>query len=217
LGEIRFAKVINSQLRANIGRAEDSDAPAEIDYDLWLGPAPKRPFNPNRFHYNWHWNWDYGTGDMGNDGVHALDYARWLVGVEDPVAVSASGTKLHFDDDQETPDTQVVTFEFERSYIVYEMRIWSPYHEHGMENGVVLYGEKGYMEISPQGWRVFGRGNEPGPTGQGASRHAEHFQNFIDCMRTRAKPNADILDGHLSSRLAHMGNIATRIGRRLLF
>lgn len=217
LGEIRVAKVVNSQLRANIGRATDADPPREVDYDLWLGPAPKRPFNPNRFHYNWHWNWDYGTGDIGNDGVHAIDYARWLLGVEDPVAVSASGAKLHFDDDQETPDTQTVTFEFPGRHLIYEMRIWTPYGEHGMENGAILYGEKGYLEINPHGWRVFFKGNEPGPTGKGASRGPEHFKNFTDCMRSRAKPNAEILDGHLSSRLSHLGNIATRVGRRLEF
>jgi predicted dehydrogenase len=217
LGRILVAKVVNSQLRANIGKAQDGAAPAEVDYDLWLGPAPKRPFNPNRFHYNWHWHWDYGTGDIGNDGVHALDYARWLLGVADPLAVSASGAKLHFDDDQETPDTQVVTFEFAGAHLVYEMRIWTPYHEHGMENGAVFYGEEGCMELGPHGFRVVFRGDEPGPSERGGARGERHFQNFIDCVRSRATPNADILEGHLSSRLAHLGNIATRVGRRLRF
>jgi predicted dehydrogenase len=217
LGEIRVAKVINNQLRANIGKEKDAAAPAEVDYGLWLGPARERPFNPNRFHYNWHWNWDYGTGDIGNDGVHALDYARWLLGVEDPVAVSASGAKLHFDDDQETPDTQTVTFEFPGKHLIYEMRIWTPYHEHGMENGAVLYGENGCMELSPQGWRVTFKDNKPGPQGAPSRRGEAHFKNFIDCVRSRAVPNAEILEGHLSSRLAHLGNIATRVGRRLLF
>jgi len=217
LGKVRLAKVVNSQLRADIGHQEDGPVPEGVDYDLWLGPAPKRPFNPNRFHYNWHWNGDYGTGDIGNDGVHAVDYARWLLGVEDPTAVSGIGTKLHFNDDQETPDTQNVTFEFGDRYLTYEMRIWTPYNEHGMENGAVLYGENGYMELNPAGWRVFWKGNEPGPKGEGTRRGEFHFQNFIDCMRSRQKPNADILEGHLSSRLAHLGNIATRVGRRLLF
>ncbi len=217
LGAVRVAKVINSQLRANIGHKQDEAAPREVDYDLWLGPAPERPFNPNRFHYNWHWNWDYGTGDIGNDGVHAIDYARWLLGVEDPIAISASGGKLHFDDDQETPDTQNVTFEFEGCHLIYEMRIWTPYDEHGMSNGAVLYGEEGSLEISPQGWKVPFRDNKPGPSAPGSSRGAEHFQNFIDCARSRERPRADILEGHLSSRLAHLGNIATRVGRRLHF
>ncbi len=217
LGKILVAKVINSQLRANIGRKKDSPAPQGVDYDLWLGPAPERPFNPNRFHYNWHWHWDYGTGDIGNDGVHAIDYARWLLEVEDPIAVSASGGKLHFDDDQQTPDTQTVTFEFGDRHLIYEMRIWTPYNEHGIENGAVFYGDKGYMELSPHGWRVFFRGNNPGPTAPGGARGPAHFKNFIDCVRSRATPNAEIREGHLSSRLAHLGNIATRVGRRLRF
>ncbi|MCZ6796032.1 MAG: Gfo/Idh/MocA family oxidoreductase [Planctomycetota bacterium] len=217
LGEIRVAKVINSQRRANIGHKKDGPVPDGVDYDLWLGPASKRPFNANRFHYNWNWHWDYGTGDIGNDGVHAIDYCRWFLGVEDPVAVSASGAKLHFDDDQETPDTQTVTFEFRDCHMIYEMRIWTPYGEHGMGNGTVLYGENGYMEISPQGWRVFYRGNEPGPTGPGKERAQAHFQNFVDCVRSRKTPNAEIREGHLSSRLSHLGNIATRVGRRLRF
>jgi predicted dehydrogenase len=126
LGTIRVAKAINCQRRADIGHKADSEVPKEVDYDLWLGPAPERPFNENRFHYNWHWHWDYGTGDLGNDGVHAIDYARWMLGVENPLAISASGGKLFFDDDQQTPDTQVVTYEFERCHLVYEMRIWTP-------------------------------------------------------------------------------------------
>lgn len=217
LGKVRVAKVINSQRRADIGRAEDCDPPEGVDYDLWLGPAPLRPFNPNRFHYNWHWFWDYGTGDLGNDGVHAVDYARWLLGVEDPVAVSASGAKLYFQDDQETPDTQTVTFEFGDRHLIYEMRIWTPYHENGMENGAVLYGDDGWLAISPQGWRVTFKGNEKGPEATGGRRSESHFQNWIDCVRSRGRPRADILEGHLSSRLSHLGNIATRVGRRLLF
>jgi predicted dehydrogenase len=217
LGAIRMAKVINHQLREDIGKRSETVPPSEVDYDLWLGPSPRRRFHPNRFHYNWHWNWDYGTGDIGNDGVHALDYARWFLGVEDPIAISASGAKLHFDDDQETPDTQVVTYEFPGVFLLYEMRIWTPYQEHGMENGAVLYGEKGRLTISPQGWSVTWRDNSPGPSGPGRSRGPEHFRNFIDCLRSRTRPNAHILEGHLSSRLAHFGNIATRVGRRLVF
>jgi len=217
LGRILVAKVINSQLRDDIGRKSEEPVPPGVDYDLWLGPAPKRPFHPNRFHYNWHWHWDYGTGDLGNDSVHPIDYARWMLGVEDPIAVSASGTKLHFRDDQETPDTQHITWEFEGCHLVSELKIWCPYREHGMENGAVFYGENGYMTLSPQGWQVIWKDNKPGARGEPSSRQERHFQNFIDCVRSRAKPNADILEGHLSSRLCHLGNIAMRVGRRLRF
>ena len=217
LGTIRMAKVINSQLRANIGHENETEVPAGVNYDLWLGPAPKRPFSPNRFHYNWHWHWDYGTGDMGNDGVHAIDYARWFLGVEDPVSVSAMGTKLHFDDDQETPDTQIATFDFGDRYLVYEMHIWTNYQPEGFENGAVLYGTEGNLAISPRGWKVTWSGNKAGPSSPGSSRSVEHFQNFIDCVRSRKTPIADIREGHLSSRLAHLANIATRLGRSLNF
>ncbi|MGD8499036.1 MAG: Gfo/Idh/MocA family oxidoreductase, partial [Phycisphaerales bacterium] len=122
LGKIRMAKAINSQLRGPIGRVADSEAPAHVNYDLWLGPAPKRPFNRNRFHYSWHWHWDYGTGDTGNDGIHQIDIARWGLGVEMPNAVSCSGGQLFYDDDHETPDTQIATFEYDDVYLMYEMR-----------------------------------------------------------------------------------------------
>ena len=217
LGKIRVAKVINSQRRDDIGRAQDGEAPEGVDYNLWLGPAPLRPFNKNRFHYNWHWFWDYGTGDLGNDGAHAMDYARWFLGVEDPIAVSASGGKLYFQDDQETPDTQTVTFEFPACHLIFEMRIWTPYQEHGIENGAVLYGDDGYMEISPRGWRAVSKDGKEEAKEQGGVRSELHFENFIECVRSRAKPRAEILEGHLSSRLCHMGNIAVRVGRRLLF
>lgn len=217
LGRILVAKVVNSQLRADIGKKDDGPVPEGVNYDLWLGPAPKRAFNSNRFHYNWHWHWDYGTGDLGNDSVHPVDYARWMLGVEDPIAISASGSKLHFRDDQETPDTQHITWEFESCHLVSELRIWCPYREHGMENGCVFYGQNGYMTLSPQGWQVTWKDNQPGPRGEPTSRQEQHFQNFIDCVRSRARPNADILEGHLSSRLCHLGNIAQRVGRRLRF
>ncbi len=219
LGRIIQAKAINSQKRANIGKKKDAPVPPGVDYDLWLGPAPKRPFNPNRFHYNWHWFWDYGTGDMGNDGVHQIDIARWGLGdLPFPNAVSCGGGKYHFDDDQETPDTQTVVFEYDDTTLVYEMRLWTPYREHGVENGNVFYGEKGYMVFDNHGWRVFWKGSEAGPSGGHVNdRGADHRKNFLECMRTRKRPIADIEVGFHSSALCHLGNIAYRVGRRLRF
>jgi predicted dehydrogenase len=218
LGKILQAKAINSQRRRNIGHKPDGKTPDHVDYDLWLGPAPKRPFNPNRFHYNWHWFWDYGTGDIGNDGIHQLDVARWGLGVAMPTRVSCSAGKYHFDDDQETPDTYVVTYEFPGCTLVYEQRDWAPYHEHGFENGVVFYGEKGYMELGPaSGMKVFGERNramlskaEPNPL-------ATHQRHFVDCVKSRQRPRADIDVAHKSALLAHLGNIAYRVGRDLRF
>lgn len=217
LGRVLVAKAINSQRRANIGKKPDAAAPAGVDYDMWLGPAPKRPFNPNRFHYNWHWMWDYGTGDMGNDGVHQVDVARWGLGATSPTAITCSGAKLFFDDDQETPDTQLVTMEYPGAHLIFEQRIWAPYREHGFENGNVFYAEKGYMLLGHDGWKVFGPKGEPGPTSGPSDRDRAHLQNFVDCVKSRKTPNAPIEDGHYSAMVCHLGNIAYRVGRRLQF
>ncbi len=125
LGKIPFARAWIAGNRKSIGRKPDGEPPAGVDYDLWLGPAPERPFNPNRFHYNWRWNWDYGTGEIGNNGVHGLDVVRWVVGLDAPLRVTSGGGKLYYDDDQQTPDTQAVTFDFPATTVVWEHRVWS--------------------------------------------------------------------------------------------
>ncbi|TKJ35988.1 MAG: dehydrogenase [Planctomycetes bacterium B3_Pla] len=217
LGKIRMAKAINCQLRGPIGRVADSEAPPHVNYDLWLGPAPKRPFNKNRFHYNWHWHWDYGTGDTGNDGVHQIDIARWGLGVEMPNAVSCSGGQLFYDDDHETPDTQIATFEYDDVYLMYEMRLWTPYGLEGHDNGDVFYGDGGTLSIGRKGWQVTFKNGKAGPGGpRGSYSHAE---NFIKAVRSRKASdlNADVEVGHHSATLCHLANIAMRVGRRLKF
>ncbi len=217
LGKIRMAKAINNQLRGPIGRVADSEVPPGVNYDLWLGPAPKRPFNKNRFHYNWHWFWDYGTGDIGNDGIHQIDIARWGLGVGMPKAVSCSGTQLFYDDDHETPDTQIATFEYDDVYLMFEMRLWTPYPLEGHDNGDVFYGDKGTLSIGRRGWQVTFKDGKAGPGGpRGQFRHAE---NFIKAVRSRKTGdlNADVEVAHQSATLCHMANIAMRVGRRLTF
>jgi predicted dehydrogenase len=219
LGKVHMAKAINSQRRKNIGHPADEAVPAGVDYDLWTGPAPLRPFNPNRFHYNWHWFWDYGTGDLGNDGVHHVDVARWGLGMSAPSTVSSGGGKLAFDDDQQTPDTQIATFQADDTLLVYEMRLWSPYGEHGSENGNVFYGEKAYMVLGDNGYQVYEKGDKlvdssAKPKGRGES---EHQRNFVDCIKSRARPNCDIEEGHRSAMLCHLANIAQRVGRTVRF
>src|SRR5437762_382345 len=108
-----------------ISRRRDSAIPQGVDYDLWLGPAPQRPFNVNHFHYQWHWNWNYGTGELGNNGIHGLDAVRMLLDLDAPTRISAGGGKLFYDDDQETPDTHIVTYDFPGTTVVWEHRIWS--------------------------------------------------------------------------------------------
>jgi hypothetical protein len=217
LGKIRMAKAINSQLRGPIGTVPDSEAPAHVNYDLWLGPAPKRPFNSNRFHYKWHWFWDYGTGDAGNDGIHQIDIARWGLGVKLPKAVSCSGGQLFYNDDHETPDTQVATFEYEDVYLMYEMRLWTPYPLEGHDNGNIFYGDNGTMSIGRRGWQVTFKGDKEGPGGSRGG--GSHTSNFIKAVRSRkvSDLNADVEVGHYSAALCHMANISMRVGRRLKF
>jgi predicted dehydrogenase len=219
IGKVHMAKAINSQKRKNIGHAADAPVPAGVDYDLWLGPAPLHAFNPNRFHYNWHWFWDYGTGDLGNDGVHHIDVARWGLGMIVPEVITSGGGKLAFDDDQQTPDTQIATYRAGDSLLVYEMRLWSPYGEHGFDNGNVFYGETGYMVLGDDGYKIYGKGDKlvessPKPKGRGDNLHQA---NFVACIKTRARPNCDIEEGHRSALLCHLANIAQRVGRTVQF
>jgi predicted dehydrogenase len=219
LGDLHMAKAWNSQLRSNIGHKPDGDVPPGVDYDLWLGPAARRPFNANRFHSTWHWNWDFGTGDMGNDGIHDLDIARWGLGVEAPATVACAGGKWAHDDDQQVPDTQVVTFTFPESkaILVYEQRLWSPYVQEGYENGVAFYGTKGYILIGRSGWKLVGVGNKPRPTPQRPFSDEPHRRDFLDCIKSGGRPNADIEEGHRSAVLAHLGNVSYRVGRSLAY
>jgi len=226
IGDILIAKAWNSQLRANIGHAKPSEAPKEVDYDLWVGPAPMVPFQSNRFHYGWHWWYSFGTGDMGNDGVHDLDVARWGLGVDThPSTIAAIGGKYFFDDDQEFPDTQYVAFEYPgdgkvggKRQLIYEHRIWSPYFQEGYENGNAFYGTKGMMILGKgSGWKVTLKDNKPGPSGKGSLSLQPHHTDFLDCIRSGKKPHADIEIGHLSAALCHLGNLATRVGRVIRF
>jgi predicted dehydrogenase len=219
IGKVHMAKAINSQRRNNIGHRADAPVPPGVDYDLWLGPAPLHAFNPNRFHYNWHWFWDYGTGDLGNDGVHHVDVARWGLGMTAPATVSSGGGKLAFDDDQETPDTQLATYQAGDTLLVYEMRLWSPYGEHGFDNGNVFYGENGYMVLGDDGYKLYDKGDKlvetsRKPRGRGEN---EHQANFVACIKSRSRPNCDIEEGHRSALLCHLGNIAQRVGRTIRF
>ena len=216
LGKVRAAKAINHQMRGAIGRAAVSSPPEGVNYDLWTGPAPAHPFTANRWHYNWHWFWDYGTGDMGNDGIHQVDVARWGLGVGAPKSVTASGGQLYYDDDHETPDTQIVVFDFEECQLVYEMRLWTNYPLEGHDNGVVFYGDKGTLEIGRNGCEVTIIGEEKKRLGGGGDIDA-NMRNFVDCVK-RNDPkglNAPIDEGVASVLLCHLGNIGTRLGKKL--
>lgn len=224
LGRVLMAKAWNAQLRRNIGRKPDEPVPAGLDYDTWTGPLPQLPFNRNRFHSTVNWHWHYGAGDIGNDGVHQLDIARRALGVTLPKSVSGVGRKLYFDDDQQTPDTMNLTYDFGDRWITFEQRLWNPYGLEDCDNGVAVYGDRGVAQIGRFRGRTFGfrvldeKGavvlqQEHGP----GSIDAPHVRDFLDCVRSRKRPRVDIEDGHLSTSLAHLGNIVARTGRGIAF
>jgi predicted dehydrogenase len=203
LGKIHMAKGLCYKPRGSIGQMADAPVPSGVDFNIWQGPAPEKPFNPNRFHYNWHWFWDYGNGDLGNQGIHQMDLARWGLGKNEfPKTVMASGGRFGYSDDGQTPNTELVAFEFD--YRAYDRTF------------VPLYGSEGVLAItSYTNWyALMGPKGEPGPKGSGGG---DHFANFIEAVKSRDVKtlNADIEQGHLSSAYCHLGNIAYRLGRKL--
>ncbi len=214
LGKVPFVRTWIAGNRPTIGHKADEPVPAGVDYDLWLGPAPKRPFNANRFHYHWHWFWDYGTGELGNNGIHALDMVRLLLDLDAPQRVTCGGGKYFYEDDQQTPDTQIAAFDFANTCVIWEHRIWSKTGVEGQPWGVTVYGEKGTLVFDNKGWRVHD-GVEA--SDKASEVGAPHYRNFLDCIRSSKRPNADIEEGHKSTRLCHLGNIAFRVGRTLRF
>lgn len=231
LGKCLVAKAWESTKQGNIGFPPDSAPPADIDYDMWLGAAPKRPFNRNRFHGNWRWFYDYGTGDLGNDGVHRLDMAIAALNaslkaegqppVRFPHKIAANGGKWYFDDMQEFPDTLQVNYEFAGKpprLLTYEMRVWAPYREYGESEGAALFGEKGYIILGNSRWTAYGPKGEILAEGKGDSHEGPHVEDFLNCIKSRAKPACDLETiGHPASVLCHAGNISARVGRSLQF
>jgi len=226
IGRVLVSKAWNSQKRSSIGKAKPSAPPAHLDFETWLGPASKMPYQRNMLHGIWRWWRAFGTGDMGNDGVHDLDIARWGLGVTThPSRIAALGGKYFFDDDQQFPDTQNVLFEYATNaedgrprQLIFEQRIWSPYFEQGYENGNAFYGTNGFMLLGKHGgWKLIGTRNKLREQMSGSPDLRAHHDDFFRCIREGGTPNADIEIGHLSSSLCHLGNIATRIGRVLEF
>ena len=240
LGEVYMAKGLCYKWRDTIGKTPDEPVPAGVDYALWLGPAPKRPFSKNRFHYNWHWNWEYGNGDMGNQGVHEMDIARWGLNVTLPLRITAAGGHFMFDDDQNTPNDLIAIFEFpnpdgggdKKKILQFEVRHWITNRE-GIKSdnpkedaymvsadnviGNLFYGSKGFMTKNVNEWQVYyGKERKEGEKGSGLG---DHYKAFVDAIRAGDPKlaNADIRDGFYSCALMHLGNISYRLGRSLEF
>lgn len=232
LGDIHFVRVLNSKPRGTIGHRPVAEIPEGVDYEMWLGPAPLRPFTENHFHYSWHWFWDYSGGDIINDGIHQIDLARWLSGVKIPNSVYSTGGIHFFQDEQETPDTHVVNWDFPSLTMVFEQTLWTPYMKKTpiemrdkddlpdwpfSGTRIEIYGTRQKMFLSRHGggWQIFDENGKPSHTEPGRFTNREHIDNFIQCIKSREKPLADIDEGHLSTLLAHYGNIAYRCGRKL--
>jgi len=270
IGEVYMAKGICYKWRDSIGKYPDGPIPEgenfsmtiranpidqpytenylkKVHYDLWMGPAPQKPFSRNRFHYNWHWQWDYGNGDIGNQGIHQMDVARWGLGVTLPVKISSLGGHFMFDDDQETPNSQISVFEFpnpegggdKKKILQFEVRHWitnnegniaKGFQEHTSQGymvspsnviGNIFYGSEGYMVFEGNWFKTFlGRNREPGPSGtQAGSANLAHYQNFIDAIRANdpAILKGNVREGHYSCALVHLANTSYRLGRSLNF
>lgn len=262
IGEVYMARGLCFKPRGSIGTYPDGPMPAgtgeinigfgkmpaftadylkDVHYDLWLGCTPKRPFNANRFHYNWHWLWDYGCGDIGNQGPHEVDVARWgLNENEHPVKIHSAGGYFAFDSDQQTPNTQAATFEYADGKILqFEVRGLYTNAEQDIRIGNLFYGTEGWMEMGPADWgqgtwkTYFGRKNKPGPSTETYEKKEEkydamdlsgtgempHIRNFIHALRSGNKNDltCDIELGYTSNVLPHLANISHRLGRSLQF
>jgi len=216
IGKVAFARGWVTHVRDSVPAQPDGDPPAGVDYDRWLGPAPDRPFNPNRFHYNWRWFWDYGTGELGNWGVHHLDILIAGLDPPPPTAVYSHGGNFGYEDGSETPDTQIVVYEYPDLTIEWEHRIWSDKSFSENRSGAIFYGTEATLEVTRDGWKLFPNDEDEKDLSAGDSEMREaHILNFIDCVKSRENPVGDVEEGNRATVLCHIGNIAYRLKRRL--
>ena len=214
IGTVTLARGLCYKPRGSIGTKPDSPVPSGVDYNLWLGPAPERPFNANRFHYNWHWNWDYGNGDLGNQGIHQMDVARWALDKSTlPAAVLGLGGRFGYQDDGQTPNTELTFYDYGDAHLIFEVRGLKTEDLQGVRIGNIVYGTEGYVAFT--GYSTAAAFDRDGKQVASFSGSGDHYGNFLDAVRSRhaADLHADILEGHLSSALCHLGNISYRLGR----
>ncbi|MSQ96723.1 MAG: Gfo/Idh/MocA family oxidoreductase [Gemmataceae bacterium] len=213
IGRTYLAQAWYQSRRDSIGRGKETDVPKGLNYPLWEGPAPHRAFRSNYLHYNWHWFWHWGNGELGNNGIHLIDLCRWGLGVDLPTRVTSTGGRYRFEDDQETPDTHLVSYEFEdRKQITWDGLSCStqpnrPYH-------ALFHGELGTLALSDTSYVITLAGKQPViRTEKVQGGDNPHFQNFLGCIRSGGRLNSDIDEAAKSTLLCHLGNIAHRTGR----
>lgn len=234
IGKVYMARGLVFRWRPSIGNAGVQPVPDGLDYDLWTGPARMQPFSRNIVHYNWHWLWEYGNGDVGNQGIHETDMCMWGLDVGLPTKITSMGGKFLWDDAKEVPEvlTSVYHYPEENKIIQFEVRPWVTNTEQGVTVGNIFYGDKGILVIDGYDkYKTYmGQNREPGKSGddgsnsgtgmdRGAGGTDGHFANFIEAVRKGDKSilNGPVETAHLSSGLAHLGNIAYRLGRVLTF
>src|SRR5438132_4906595 len=227
IGKVYYAKGLCFKRRPSIGHKENEPTPAGLNWDIFLGPAPMRPFNQLRFKYNWHWFWDTGNGDIGNKGIHEMDVARWGLGRGLPKSVVSTGGKYVYEDDQETPNTQIATFDYGDAELVFEVRGLNTGSEASIEGardyiGNIFLGSKGYLSLDHQGFQIFlGDKREPGESSKISDRGDTkgHMANFLEAVKSRniQDLHGEVQEGATSAVLVHMANTSYRLGRKLAF
>lgn len=206
---------------SGIGNPPDANPPAGVDYDLWLGPAPKRAFNPNRFHFNFRWFWDYAGGLMTDWGVHLIQVLLWGMGPAYPKAVLSSGSKTLANDNRETPDTQITVYEFPTYSLVWEHRVGVGLGLYNRPWGMSFTGTEGTLVINDSGWEILREPKKDSLEAKkfkgGVDPRPAHVRNFLDCVKSRKQPVENLEVGHQVSTVAHLGNIALRSGRKITY
>jgi predicted dehydrogenase len=216
IGEVRSARTFYNNARGSIGRGKLAPVPAHIDYDLWQGPAPERPYVDNLVHYNWHWRWHWGGGEIGNNGPHAFDLARWGLGVEYPTRVTCNGGRYHFKDDQETPDTSIATIDFGNKCLIWDGSSCHPRTNEKLPF-VAWYGDGGSLANYDNGYTIYDSKGKQTGEGTGPGGDKGHIENFLKSIRGEAKPNSEIAVAQTSTLLCHLSNIAYRTGHTINF
>jgi predicted dehydrogenase len=201
--------------RDTIGRGKEAAVPNGLNYELWEGPAPHRPYHTNFLPYTWHWFWHWGNGELGNNGIHMLDLCRWGLDVDYPIRVTSAGGRYRFQDDQETPDTHLVSFDFPGRKTVTWEGLSCNRLPAGQGADVLFVGDNGTLVINGNGYRVYDRAGKQLRVVEGTGGDVIHIRSLLDAVRGNGRVTSPIEEAHRSTLLCHLGNIAHRVGRAL--